>query len=129
MQVIDALTGTDWSTRSRPDRLTAGAAATLHRHGVRSGDRVLLSCDPQPMTVVAYLAIQRLGAVVVPANTAYTARELEHIVNDARPTFAVIDDVARAAAYTVHARRPDELTGAAATRISLRRSRARTTRR
>ena len=64
------------------------------------------------MTVVAYLAIQRLWAVVVPANTAYTARELEHIVNDARPVFAIIDDTARVAAYEINARRPTELTGA-----------------
>lgn len=74
---------------------SAQAAAHLHAAGVRSGDRVLLSCAPSVATVLAYVAILRLGAVVVPANTAYTARELEHIVGDVRPAAAVVDDVAR----------------------------------
>ncbi|MET0740555.1 MAG: AMP-binding protein [Candidatus Nanopelagicales bacterium] len=108
MQVIDAGVGTRWPA-AELDRRTSGAAAALHRNGVRHGDRVLLSCGPHAMTVVAYLAIRRLGAVVVPANTGYTARELEHILSDVRPVLAVVDDVARVAAYAIAARRPDEL--------------------
>jgi malonyl-CoA/methylmalonyl-CoA synthetase len=56
---------------------------------------VLLSCAPSLDTVVAYVAILRLGAAVVPANTAYTSGELEHIVRDVRPSLAVLDDPAR----------------------------------
>lgn len=79
-------------------RLTGVAAARLHAAGVRAGDRVLLSCAPSVQTVLAYVAVLRLGAVVVPANTAYTAGELEHIVGDVRPAAAVLDDAARAPA-------------------------------
>ena len=79
-------------------RLTGRAAARLHADGVRAGDRVLLSCSPSVQTVLAYVAVLRLGAVVVPANTAYTASELEHIVGDVRPAVAVLDDPARAPA-------------------------------
>jgi malonyl-CoA/methylmalonyl-CoA synthetase len=77
-------------------RLTGVAAARLHAAGVRAGDRVLLSCSPSVETVLAYIAVLRLGAVVVPANTAYTTSELEHIAGDVRPTMAVLDDPARA---------------------------------
>ncbi|MBI1378002.1 MAG: AMP-binding protein [Frankiales bacterium] len=76
-------------------RETAAAAARLHAAGVRPGDRVLLSCSPGASTVLAYVAVLRLGAVVVPANTAYTRPELEHVVGDARPVLAVVDDPAR----------------------------------
>jgi malonyl-CoA/methylmalonyl-CoA synthetase len=37
-----------------------------------------------------------LGAVVVPANTGYTAREIAHIVSDAQPVAVIVDDPVRA---------------------------------
>jgi malonyl-CoA/methylmalonyl-CoA synthetase len=110
VRVTDATTG-EVVTPVDLDQRTAVAAAALAAHGVRPGDRVLLSCAPTPATVVAYVAIQRLGAVVVPANTAYTAPELEHIVNDAGPAFAVVDDVTRVAAHNLPAAQAHELTG------------------
>jgi malonyl-CoA/methylmalonyl-CoA synthetase len=45
--------------------------------------------------VVAYLAAQRLGLVVVPANTAYREREIAHVVGDAEPRGAIVDDPRR----------------------------------
>jgi malonyl-CoA/methylmalonyl-CoA synthetase len=62
---------------------------------VAPGDRVVLSCDPSVSTVAAYAAILRVGAVVVPANTGYTRRELEHVVGDVRPVLALASDPAR----------------------------------
>ncbi|MGD9955589.1 MAG: AMP-binding protein [Candidatus Nanopelagicales bacterium] len=76
---------------------TRALAGRLAACGVRPGDRVLLSRDPSIGTVLAYVAILRLGAVVVPANTAYTARELAHIVGDVRPVLALVDDRSRIA--------------------------------
>ena len=64
-------------------------AAGLAAEGVGPGDRVVLSCEPSVATVAVYVAVLRLGAVVVPANTAYTRRELAHIVGDVRPALAV----------------------------------------
>jgi malonyl-CoA/methylmalonyl-CoA synthetase len=45
--------------------------------------------------VVAYLAALRLGLVVVPANTAYREREIAHVVGDAEPRAAIVDDPQR----------------------------------
>jgi malonyl-CoA/methylmalonyl-CoA synthetase len=98
-------------------RRSAGAAVQLYAAGVRPGDRVVLSCAPSVATVLAYVAILRLGAVVVPANTAYTSSELEHIVGDVRPAAAVVDDVARVPTGPVVltaeqlAQEPDDATG------------------
>jgi malonyl-CoA/methylmalonyl-CoA synthetase len=86
-----ALTGADVVAR------TASIAARLASGGVLPGDRVLLSCAPSVETVLAYVAVLRLGAAVVPANTAYTAGELTHIVTDVRPVLAIVEDPARLA--------------------------------
>jgi malonyl-CoA/methylmalonyl-CoA synthetase len=71
------------------------AAAVLASHGIGRGDRVLFSAAPSIPHLLLYLGALRLGAVVVPANTAYTAHELRHIATDADVTAAVVDDPAR----------------------------------
>ena len=59
-------------------RLAAGLAA----QGVRAGERVLLFIDNRPEFVLAFLALQRLGAIAVPVGVreqrpglAYIARQ------------------------------------------------------
>src|SRR5439155_26229908 len=42
------------------------------------------------------IAALRLGLIVVPTNTSYTEREVAHIVRDAQPAAAVVDDRDRA---------------------------------
>jgi malonyl-CoA/methylmalonyl-CoA synthetase len=80
------LTGADLLARS------ADAAGRLAGAGVLPGDRVLLSGAPSAALLAAYVGILRLGAVVVPANTAYTDRELAHITGDVRPAAALLDN-------------------------------------
>ncbi len=88
--------GDGWTlTGDAIESATRELAGRLAAAGVQPGDRVLLSRAPSVETVLAYVAILRLGAVVVPANTAYTARELAHIVGDVRPVLALVDDAAR----------------------------------
>ena len=81
-----------WATRGDLDRLSAEAAARLHAHGLRPGDRVLLSASASRELVVAHAASLRLGAVVVPTNTAYRADEVAHVVGDCRPRLAIAED-------------------------------------
>jgi long-chain acyl-CoA synthetase len=61
------------------DRLAAGLASL----GVNKGDRVGIFMPNTPQFVMAYFAILKLGAVVVATNPLYSAREIEHQVNDA----------------------------------------------
>jgi len=89
------------------DERTAALAVRLAAAGVRPGDRVVVSCAPSVATVLAYVALLRLGAVVVPANTAYTAAELAHIVGDVDPVMALLDDPARIDALPLGSHRTD----------------------
>jgi fatty-acyl-CoA synthase len=50
--------------------------------GVRRGDRVALYCQNSPQFVIAYYAILRADAVVVPANSMVKTEELAHYVED-----------------------------------------------
>jgi acyl-CoA synthetase (AMP-forming)/AMP-acid ligase II len=63
------------------DRLAAGFRA----RGVRKGDRVAFLLSNRPEFVTAYLAVIRLGAVMVPINLAYRRREIAHMLADATP--------------------------------------------
>jgi len=83
-----------WGGLLERSEVAAGRLAGL---GVRSGDRVLCSAAPSVDLVVAHLAALRMGAVVVPANTAYGRAELAHIIDDARPSLAIVDAPGRVA--------------------------------
>jgi malonyl-CoA/methylmalonyl-CoA synthetase len=74
---------------------SARAAGRLHGAGLRSSDRVLMSATSSLALAVAHLACLRLGLVVLPANPAYRTAELAHLVGDARPRAALVDDAAR----------------------------------
>jgi malonyl-CoA/methylmalonyl-CoA synthetase len=85
-----------WVTAGELDDRTRAAAGVLRSTGLVPGDRLLWSTGSSVPAVVANLAALRAGLVVVPANAAYTARELAHIVTDVRPAAAVVDDPDRA---------------------------------
>jgi malonyl-CoA/methylmalonyl-CoA synthetase len=57
---------------------------------------MLFSAEASLELVIAHVAALRSGIVVVPANTAYREREVAHIVSDARPMAALVDDPDRA---------------------------------
>jgi malonyl-CoA/methylmalonyl-CoA synthetase len=71
------------------------AASRLHGTGLVAGDRVLISSATSIQLVIAHVACLRLGLVVVPTNTAYREAEVGHVVSDARPRAAVVDDPQR----------------------------------
>ncbi len=57
-------------------------ANALAARGIAHGDRVALMVPNIPQFVVAYYAILRLGAVVVPLNLLYKAEEVGYILDD-----------------------------------------------
>lgn len=57
-------------------------AGYLQSQGVKKGDRVLLYMQNSPQYVIAYYAILRADAVVIPINPMNRAAELEHFVAD-----------------------------------------------
>jgi malonyl-CoA/methylmalonyl-CoA synthetase len=89
------------------DALAAGLAAW----GLRKGDRVAFFLGNRPEFVIAYLALIRLGAVLVPINLAYRRREIAHMLADAEPRLllteregvAVLDELEEAERRSVEA--------------------------
>jgi len=71
------------------DRDSGRMAQVLCSLGVAPGDRVMVQVDKSPQAVVLYLASLRVGAVFLPLNTAYTAREVAYFLGDAEPRLVV----------------------------------------
>src|SRR6476469_5575726 len=57
--------------------------------GVKRGDRVLLFMQNSPQFIVAYYAILRADAMVVPINPMNLTEELQHYVSDSDATVAL----------------------------------------
>ena len=71
---------------SRVERATNGLAAL----GVAKGDRVALHLPNIPEFVVAYYAILRCGAIVVPINVLYKAEEITYILQDSEAKVSIL---------------------------------------
>ena len=75
---------------SAVDELTARLAGALQRLGLARGERLVMLIDKSPEAILLYLAVLRLGAILVPVNTAYTAREFRYFLNDAKPKVVIL---------------------------------------
>ena len=86
-----------WLSRGALESASSERAGRLAKLGLHAGDRILISAESSADLVSSYVACLRMGLVAVPTNTAYGERELAHVIRDARPSAAIIDDPARAA--------------------------------
>jgi len=77
------------TTFSELDASVDRLAAALQARGVAPGDRVSVFMANCPQVVLAYEAIWRCGAVVVPSNPLYTAAEFAHQARDAGSKVAI----------------------------------------
>lgn len=57
--------------------------------GVEKGDRVILFLPKSLIFVVAYLAIQKLGAIAVPLNPGLKKPEMEYLIENVEPTLVL----------------------------------------
>ncbi|MDB5809320.1 MAG: AMP-binding protein [Betaproteobacteria bacterium] len=73
-------------------RLTLKCANALNALGVGNGTHVAVMLPNVPAYVVTWMALARLGAVMVPVNTQYKPRELEYVLQDSDTSFLVIDE-------------------------------------
>ena len=79
-------------TFAEVDRLSAGYARALHDRGVRAGDRIAVMLTNQPAFPLTWLALARLGAVMVPVNTKYQSADAEHVLRACGATGIVAGD-------------------------------------
>ena len=63
--------------------------------GLTKGDRILVSAEPSIEMAGLIVGALRACITVVPFNTAYVSREIEHIVRDCRPKAAAVDNPSR----------------------------------
>lgn len=73
---------TKWDYKTTRDCVRQ-RAATLKSHGVKRGDHVLCFMGNGPDLLTTWFAINYIGAVYVPINTAALGRPLEHVLEDA----------------------------------------------
>ncbi len=74
------------------DRAVNRAANALRAIGVRRGSRVAVMLPNRIEYPVAWLALARLGATMIPVNNGYTPREIAYALTDAEASFAIVDD-------------------------------------
>jgi fatty-acyl-CoA synthase len=87
--------GRHLSYRELKRQVDALAGFLQHRFGVARGDRVLLYLQNSPQFVIAYYAVLRADAVVVPVNPMNRTEELRHYVSDSGARVAIAgEDVA-----------------------------------
>lgn len=57
--------------------------------GIERGDRIAMQVDKSAEGLLVYLATLRIGAIHLPLNPAYTARELDYFLRDAEPALFI----------------------------------------
>jgi len=72
------------------DERSKALGAWLQSKGVKRGDRVAIMMPNVPQYLVAIGAILRAGGVVVNVNPLYTARELQHQLQDSGATVIIV---------------------------------------
>ena len=70
---------------------TGRCAAALESAGVRRGDRVALLLGNRSAYLEAVFAAARLGAIAVPVNARFTAREIRRVLEDCTPRLLIHD--------------------------------------
>jgi malonyl-CoA/methylmalonyl-CoA synthetase len=67
-------------------------ANTFAEMGVEKGDRVIFFFEKSLFYVVAYIALQKLGAISVPLNPGFKKSEMEYLIADADPKMVLVDE-------------------------------------
>jgi carnitine-CoA ligase len=78
------------SFRDAAAAVSRAAGAMLER-GVRLGDRVVLSAENGPATVLAWLGAIHAGAIPAAINPALTEPEVAYVLDDLQPRLALLD--------------------------------------
>jgi malonyl-CoA/methylmalonyl-CoA synthetase len=61
------------------------------KQGIKKSDNIVLLLDKSPVFIVAYIALQKIGAVAVPLNPGFKKSELTYLLNDAAPALVIIN--------------------------------------
>jgi 2-furoate---CoA ligase len=70
-------------------------ASSLHRLGLKNGDRVMTLLKNRIETVVVFWAVQKLGAIFAPINLRASTEEILHCMNDLETRFIIFEDASK----------------------------------
>jgi 2-furoate---CoA ligase len=102
--VVDGAARVDWAELARRAHAVAGGLARL---GVGRGERVLIALRNRLEHVLAYWALQTMGAVAVPVNFRLAAAELGYLVEDSGARAVLFEESTAAAVLEATRGRPD----------------------
>jgi len=77
---------------SRLRSLSERFGAALQAMGIRKGDRVMVYIPNSVQWVIAFLGIQKIGAVIVPVAPIYTSHEITYMIKDAGVSTVICTD-------------------------------------
>lgn len=77
-------------------RLSCALASVLNAHGVGRGSHVAVVLPNVPLYPLAWLALARLGAVMIPVNPRFTPDEMRFVLSDTSATHIIAHDEALA---------------------------------
>lgn len=72
--------------------LSARFAGSLLEMGIGKGDRVMIYISNCIQWIISFLAVQKIGAVIVPVSPIYTSYEIEYMVNDSEAETVICQD-------------------------------------
>jgi fatty-acyl-CoA synthase len=72
-------------------RACAGADFLLQQHQIQPGDRVLLYATNEISSLILFFSCARLGATLVPINHRLAQREINYLINDAKPKIIIYE--------------------------------------
>ena len=90
-QVACIYLGTKYSYAAVKESAEAFAAA-LSNLGVEKGDRVVIYAPNSPQWIIAFLALQRIGAIAVPITPIYTPPDISFICNNCEAKLIICAD-------------------------------------
>jgi fatty-acyl-CoA synthase len=90
--------------REMYERSNALAARLRATYGIQKGDRVAVLAMNEPETVFLFFALQRLGAMLVPVNFRFAAREVDHVLRDSEPKLFLYQETFAGTVAQLHAK-------------------------
>jgi long-chain acyl-CoA synthetase len=77
---------------SRLQALSERFAGALIDLGIQKGDRVMIYIANCIQWIIAFLGVQKIGAVIVPVSPIYTSHELDYMINDSGAETIICQD-------------------------------------
>ncbi|MCX8128891.1 MAG: long-chain fatty acid--CoA ligase [Clostridia bacterium] len=80
-------------TYGQLDKTAARYANYFKELGVRTGERIVLSCLNSPEFIYSYLGVVKTGAIIIPINFMLTMEEIAYIIKDSEAKYMIIHPV------------------------------------